>query len=97
MLAMHLRGAIPPGTTARDALATKRGIHPFPSIRAHVVEPIHASLGGANARRASASVEPCGAIQGKGRRPAITQAIRTCRAFTGGIGIGCAILERRGR
>jgi hypothetical protein len=40
MVAMHLRCAIPPGSTARDAFAAKRGIHPFPSIRAHVVEPM---------------------------------------------------------
>ena len=97
MLAMHLRRAIPPRTTARDALAAKRGIHPFPNIGAQIVESIHASLGRANAGRTDASAEPRGAIQGKRCCAAIVQAIRPCRAFACWIGIGHAGLEGRGR
>ena len=97
VVASHLRRAIPPGPATRDALISLRGIHPLPDIGAHVVQAIHASLSAANAGRTDASIEPCGAIQGKGRRAAIAQAICAIRALPCGIEIGCTGLEWRRR
>ena len=63
MVASHLRRAIPPGSTPRDALISLGGTHPFPDIGPHVVQAIHTGLRGANAGGADAATDPGGTIE----------------------------------
>ena len=72
IVSAHLRRAIPPGPTARDALIPLRSVHPFPGIGAHIVKAIHTLLRGANPCGSDAAIEPHGPIERESCRTAIT-------------------------